>query len=279
MPWPSGIGNLASVTTIAPTGTQATPEDRRRQVAVTVSEVLCLLGTMLGVGVFGGTSVADAAGGTLSASATLVAPATTAFSIWTPIYLGLAAYTVWQWLPGQSTDPRHRRVGWLVAGSMLLNALWLLVAVQVGSVWGALVVIAALLAVLVEIVRRLHERPSSSALEAIVVDGTFGLYLGWVSVATLANLAGALGEAGLNLGVAVALLVAATAANLLLARRFGGRYAVALAAAWGLAWVSLGRSQTDPGPRSTPVALLAAVAAIVVLVAAIREHRSASVTA
>lgn len=255
----------------------ATPTDRRRQVAVTVSEVLCLLGTMLGVGVFGGTSVADAAGGTLSASATLIAPATTAFAIWTPIYVGLAAYTVWQWLPGQATDERHRTIGWWVAASMLLNAAWLLVAVQVGSVWGALVVIVALLAVLVEIIRRLHARPSYGLPETIIVDGTFGLYLGWVSVATLANLAGALGDTGSNLVVAIVLIALATTFNVLVARRFGGRYAVAVAAAWGLAWVAIGRSSTDPGPQSVPVAVLAVVAAMVVVGVAVGRHdRSAA---
>ena len=77
---------------------QATSADRRRQVVVTVSEVLCVVGTLVGVGVLG-TRVEESSGGSLAADATLLAPAVPAFSIWSVIYLGLGAYTVWQWLP------------------------------------------------------------------------------------------------------------------------------------------------------------------------------------
>ena len=122
--------------------------DRVRQVVVTVSEVACVLGTLVGVGVFGGAEVAQAGGGALSAEATLIAPATQAFSIWSVIYVGLAVYTVWQWLPAQAAAERHRRIGWLAAASMLLNAGWLLV-VQAGWLWASVVVIIALVVVLV----------------------------------------------------------------------------------------------------------------------------------
>ena len=136
--------------------------DLARLLTVTVSEVLCVLGTMLGVGVFGGPQVAEAAGGALSAEATLVAPATPAFSIWSVIYIGLAAYTVWQWLPAQRTAERHRRIGWLVAASMLLNAGWLLV-VRAGWLWPSVLVIVALVVVLGLLVRRLAATPDPAA--------------------------------------------------------------------------------------------------------------------
>ena len=101
---------------------------------------------LLGVGVIG-TRVEESSGGALAADATLIAPAGPAFSIWTPIYLGLAAYTVWQWLPDQATDRRHRAIGWLAAASMVLNALWLLVTQQ-GWLWASVGVIAALVVTL-----------------------------------------------------------------------------------------------------------------------------------
>src|SRR5512139_394466 len=115
------------MTTLTTSGTQ--PADRLRQAVVTAAEVFCVLGTLVGVGVLG-TRVAESSGGALAADATLLAPATPAFSIWTPIYLGLLGYTIWQWLPGQAAAPRHRAVGWLVAASMVLNAGWLLVTQQ-----------------------------------------------------------------------------------------------------------------------------------------------------
>ena len=61
---------------------------------------------------------------------------------------------------------------------------------------------------------------------------------------------------------AVVLLVAA-ALGVLFARTLGGRWAVAVAMAWGLGWIAVGR--TSGSPESLVVALFAAVAAIVVL--------------
>ncbi len=54
-------------------------------------------------------------------------------------------------------------------------------------------VIVALVLVLGLLVVRLTEVPGRRGpLDLLVVDGTFGLYLGWVSVATAANVAAAL---------------------------------------------------------------------------------------
>jgi hypothetical protein len=255
------------------------PADRVRQVGVTLSEIFCVIGTLVGVGVLG-TAVSDTAGGALSADATLLAPAGTAFSIWSVVYLGLAAFTVWQWLPAQRADPRMRSTGWLAAASMVLNASWLLVTQQ-GWIWFSVVVIAALLATLVAIIRLLTLHPARSVPERVVVDGTFGLYLGWVAVATCANLAAALVASDVGVGAAAAVVVIAivTVAGVVLAVRYGARWTVAAASAWGLAWIAVGRLGAEP--RSTTTALVALVAAAVVLgaVAAVRAGRLAPASA
>ena len=134
-----------------------TRHDRIRQVAVVVSEIACVIGTLFGVGVLG-TRVEESSGGSLAADATLIAPAVPAFSMWSVIYLGLAAYTVWQVLPAQANAPRARATGWLAAASMVLNAAWLLVT-QVGWIWVSVVVIAGLVVVLGVLVRRLTSDP------------------------------------------------------------------------------------------------------------------------
>ena len=59
----------------------------------------------------------------LAADATLLAPAGPAFSIWSIIYIGLAAYTIWQWFPANAVTERTRRTGWLIAVSMLPKTL------------------------------------------------------------------------------------------------------------------------------------------------------------
>ncbi len=246
--------------------------DVTRQVGVLVLAVLATVGATVGSGAFGGTPIAQAADGALSATATPVAPGSPAFSIWSVIYTGLLAYAVWQALPAQRADPRQRRMGWLAALSMLLNAAWIAV-VQAGVLWLSVAVIAALLAVLVRILLVCLAVPPRSRVEALVVDGTFGLYLGWVTIATIANTAAALaasdvGALGLGAtGWSVVLLLAAALIGLGYARSTGGRIAIALALAWGLAWVAIARWTDEP--RDGAVAATAAVAAVVTLGSAV----------
>ncbi|MGK7221300.1 tryptophan-rich sensory protein [Kocuria flava] len=247
-----------------------TGADRARQVVVTLSEIACVLGTLVGIGIFG-TRVEESSGGDLAADATLLAPAGPAFSIWSVIYLGLAAYTVWQWLPSRATDPRLRATGWLAAASMLLNAGWLLVTQQ-GWIWASVVVIVALVLVLGLLVDRLQRVPGRDGVaDRVVVDGTFGLYLGWVAVATAANVAAALVSSGVPqegrgaewIGVVVVLVLAAVVAAV--QARVGGRWAVAAASAWGLSWIAVGRALDEPS--SMLVAGAATVAALLVVAA------------
>ena len=254
----------------------ATREDRIRQVGVTLAEIFCIVGTLVGVGVIG-TRVEESSGGALAADATLLAPATRAFSIWSVIYVGLLAYVVWQWTPRATTSPRARAIGWWAAASMVLNAVWLLVTQQ-GWIWLSVAVILALVVVLGVLVRKLTEAPSSGRLETVVVDGTFGLYLGWVSVATCANIAAAGVASGLTLGSAdpwIAALVALVAGGLgvFLARRFGGRVAIAAAMAWGLVWIAVGRFVTQPVSTVTGIAAVAAAVAVVAAVPLFRGRR------
>jgi hypothetical protein len=243
-----------------------------RQGGVLALALLATVGATVGSGAFGGTPIAEAADGALSASATPVAPGSPAFSIWSVIYTGLLAYAVWQALPGRRADPRQRRLGWLAAGSMLLNAAWIGV-VQLGALWLSVVVIVALLVVLVRILLICLAVPARTRLEALLVDGTFGLYLGWVTIATIANTAAALKASdvgGLVLGPtgwSVVLLVAAAVIGVAYAWCTGGRLAVALALAWGLAWVAVARWTDEP--RDGVVATTAAIASVVTLAAAV----------
>lgn len=246
--------------------------DTVRQAGVLVLAVLATAAATVGSGAFGGTPIDQAADGALSATATPVAPGGPAFSIWSVIYTGLLAYAVWQALPARRTDPRQRRTGWLAALSMLLNAAWIGV-VQAGGLWPSVLVVVALLAVLVAVLRVCLAVPARTRVEAVLVDGTFGLYLGWVTVATIANVTAALaasdvGPLGLGAtGWSVTLMVVAGALGVAYARWTGGRLAVALALAWGLAWVAVARSTGEP--RDGAVALTAALAAAVTLGAAV----------
>jgi hypothetical protein len=242
--------------------------DLVRQVAVTASAVICVVGTLYGIGIIG-TEVQDSSGGRLSADATLIAPAGPAFSIWSAIYIGLAAFTVWQWTPAAATSHRIRGIGGLAAASMLLNAGWLLVT-QVGWLPASVAVIVALLAVLLVLNQRLTARAPANTVERVVVDATFGLYLGWVSVATFANIAAVVTDpdtdpiSGLAQAAAVATLLIVGGVGVLLSRLLGARVAVAAAMVWGLAWIAIARSTDEP--RSPVTAIAAVIAAGIIAV-------------
>ena len=246
--------------------------DLSRQLTVTLCFIVCIVGSMIGVGVFGGTPIAQAAGGALNADATYLAPASGAFSIWSIIYTGLGAYTIFQWLPSQRTSERQRSLGWLVAASLVLNAAWIL-SVQAGWVGISVLVIVLLLAVLVACFVRYARTPAANWIEAIAVDGTLGLYLGWVSVATCANTAAALTDAGFNgFGLApevwsVTILAVVAALGVGLAAYGRGRLAPAAALAWGVSWIAVSRLNGELLSNGTAIAAVAA--AVVVALAAV----------
>lgn len=234
--------------------------------------VIAIAGAFLGSGAVVGTPVQDAADGWLSADGTILAPGSGAFSIWSVIYLGLMLYAVVQFLPSRRNDVLHRKLRGWAAASGLLNALWLGV-VQLGLLGLSVVVIAALLAVLCVVLSILRSNPEANLLDKIAVGGTFGLYLGWVSVATVANVSALLASSGFTAfglpvpviaGVVLLIVAAIGVANAIYSR---GRLGPGLALAWGLAWITVGR--TDGGLESAPVAVTAAIAAAIVLVAVV----------
>ena len=254
--------------------------DLARRLFVTAAEIFCVVGTLVGTGVIG-TRVAESSGGALSADATLIAPLGTAFSIWSVIYLGLFAYTIWQWLPRVATTARERGIGWLAGITMILNAVWLLVT-QVGWIWVSVLVILALAVTLGILVKRLRENPGTTPLGKLIVDGTFGLYLGWVIAATCANIAAAGSATGWGSGgstdewIAVTVMVVAVVLSAVYVAALGPRFAVAAGIAWALAWISVGRLTDEPASQLVGIAAAVLSAAVLVIWAVGRVRLSRS---
>ncbi len=253
--------------TPADASSTATP-DAARQAIVLISSVLAIGAAFLGSGVVIGTPIQDAAGGYLSADATLVAPGTGAFRIWSVIYAGMLAYAIWQALPAQRHDERQRRLGWWVTGSLLLNAVWIFT-VQLDLLWLSLPIIALLLAVLCRLFVLLRRSIPKNRVEAVVADGSIGLYLGWVIIATAANAAAVLTAAGFR-GFELApefwaalVLAVAAAVGVALALWGGGRIAPTLSLCWGICWVAIARAADEPRSEVTAVIALLAAAVIV----------------
>lgn len=240
-----------------------------------------IVGAFLGSGALGGTPIKDAAGGWLSADGTVLAPGTGAFSIWSVIYAGLVLHAVIQLLPAWRGSTLQRRLRPWAAASALLNAAWIWV-VQWSQLLLSVVVIAVLLAVLARTFILILRTPTTGRTERLVVGITFGLYLGWVSVATVANMSallasrGARAPEGTTTVLAAAVLGVAAAIGITLAAKTGGRLAPAAALAWGLAWIAMGR--LDGGLQSVPIAWAAGAAAALVVLAALvfrlREART-----
>ncbi|MBN1536369.1 MAG: tryptophan-rich sensory protein [Anaerolineales bacterium] len=116
-------------------------------------------------------------------------PAGYVFSIWGLIYIALIAFAIFQALPAQRENPRLRRIGYWFALSCAANVVWLFF-------WhyeifvGTIIVMAVLLVSLIVIYLRLNiGRQRVSQVEKWCVNIPFSIYLGWISVATIANAA------------------------------------------------------------------------------------------
>jgi hypothetical protein len=259
--------------------------DTVRQVVVLVTSVLAIVAAFIGSGAFVGTPIQDAAGGWLDADSTLIAPGQRAFSIWSVIYTGMLAYAIWQLLPAQRSDARHRRIGYAVAASLVLNALWIGV-VQLDLIGLSLPVIVVLLAVLAWLFVQLRRMPPKNLVDTIVTDGSIGLYLGWVVVATAANATAVLAAAGFSgWGLpdetwAVIVIAAAAAVGVGLALWGRGRIAPMLSLCWGLSWVAVARLTDEPQSTTTGIAAIIAVVVVVLVtlgarLVAMRAQRAA----
>jgi hypothetical protein len=115
-------------------------------------------------------------------------PAGYVFSIWGLIYLGWIAFTIFQLQPSQRDNPRLRRLGYLFALSNLSNAAWLF-CWHYNQFGLSVFVMLTLLGLLIASYLRLNvNRSSVSRLEYWSVDVLFSIYLGWITVATVANI-------------------------------------------------------------------------------------------
>ncbi len=108
----------------------------------------------------------------------LFVPAGITFSIWGVIYLLLLVFVVIQFW-GYNRDIAGS-VGWAFAISCLLNALWI-VAWHYEKLPLSLILMLGLLAALAYINLQLKGEPAGFTKAA------FGIYLGWICIATIAN--------------------------------------------------------------------------------------------
>jgi hypothetical protein len=192
----------------------------------------------------------------------LFVPSGLTFSIWGPIYLLLLLFIILQFRRNMAAAVG--RVGWLFVLSSAANIGWLLFwhyQYLVLSMAAMLLLLALLIAIYVRL--GIGREPRPTAAERWFSQVPFSVYLGWITVATIANASAVLVTLGWNgFGVApevwtvvvmvVAVLITAAA---LLTRRDA---AYALVAAWAFLGIALKRS-ADPSAASRTVEIAAIV--------------------
>jgi translocator protein len=253
--------------------------DRYRQLANVISVVLVIAANALAnIVPFNGRTTGEVS----DKFNVYFVPAGYVFAIWGLIYTGLVAFSVYQALPSQAANPRLRRAGYLVTISSVANIIWLFC-------WHyeifplTMVFMLVLLACLLLLYVRLREGAGTVTLgERLCVRLPFSIYLGWITVATVANasdLLYSLGVPGTGTGPALAavamLLVAAALAVAMLLRHRDVAYVLVII--W--AFVGITVKQWHAAPVAVTAAVLAIGLVAVLLLAYQRRWGPASTAA
>jgi hypothetical protein len=114
-------------------------------------------------------------------------PAGYVFSIWGLIYIGLIAYAIFQALPAQRENPRLRAVGWWVVIGSLANIGWIFLWHYQQFPLTLLAMLALLVSLVITYLRLGIGRSQVGTGEKWAVRVPFSIYLGWITVATVAN--------------------------------------------------------------------------------------------
>lgn len=122
----------------------------------------------------------------------LIIPANYAFAIWGLIYLGLLGFGIYQLLPEQRQNPRLRSVRPLLILACIAQAIWVFSFLS-QQFWLSVVFMLLILVPLLGCYLKLGvgKQPVGRA-EKWLAQVPFGIYLGWISVATIVNVAIAL---------------------------------------------------------------------------------------
>jgi hypothetical protein len=209
-------------------------------------------------------------------------PAGYVFSIWGLIYLGLLAYALYQLRPSSQDEQRLARIDWWFPLSCAANIGWLFL-------WHyeqfplTLPAMFGLLACLLLIYTRLGIGIApTSRLSFWTVNATFSLYLGWISVASIANVGQVLDFMGWDgWGIApemwtlTMLIVAAGLTTLMAIMR--GDIIYLLVIIWATIGIAIKQSPT-PIVAITAWSV-AGYAAFMLLIAYIRRRRPSEVMA
>jgi hypothetical protein len=209
----------------------------------------------------------------------LFVPAGYVFAIWGLIYIGLIAYAVFQALPAQRDNPRLRSIFWPVIVGSIANIVWIFLW-HYDRLALTVPVMLILLASLIVVYLRLGiQKTPVSRGERWAVHVPFSIYLGWITVATIANITNLLWSAdwnGFGLSAQTWFLVMLAAAIIIAAAMALTRHDVAylLVLVWAVAGIAV--KHAGAPVVSTAAWVATAVLGVLVIVAlVVRRPRAA----
>ncbi len=205
-------------------------------------------------------------------------PAGYVFSIWGLIYLLLGVYAVYQLMPKTYTNRALNGVSWWVVLSSIANGAWILLW-HYQYFYTTIVVMAVLLISLLMIYTQLAhgQKKKQNAQFARYARLPFSVYLGWISVATIANASVVLTLANWNgFGIepmwwsAIMIAVATVLGLLMLVREKDIAYTLVLV--W--AFVGIGMKFADVPELAQVAYFAAALLTLVSLVVFVQKKRN-----
>ena len=202
----------------------------------------------------------------------LFTPAGFTFAIWSLIYLLLAVFVVYQSLPAQRGDERLARIGpWFKAGCAA-NVLWMFTW-HLEWIGVTLLLMVVLLVTLIQIYRVLDiVDVSAPAGQRWLVQLPFSVYLGWISVATIANASAMQSALGWNYAILeevswtlLKLAIAGSLAAIVTLRRHDVAYGLVIG--WAAFGIGAGQAATPAvaGAAFTLSLVILAIASYTVL--------------
>ena len=191
----------------------------------------------------------------------VITPANYTFSIWGVIFLGLIAFAFFQALPSQRYNPQLQRIGFLLVASSIAQIVWVMVFLMRWFPFSVLAMLAILFP-LIETYRRLQIGKMHVPLrQQWLVNIPISIYLSWLGLATILNVAIALTSIGFTGGpfsptvwTVLAMTVAAFVAAILAIERRDIAYMAVFA--WGLVAIAL-RQSNNPELAITALGLVA----------------------
>ncbi|WP_041238190.1 tryptophan-rich sensory protein [Gloeothece citriformis] len=119
----------------------------------------------------------------------LIIPANYAFAIWGVIYLGLISLAIYQVLPRNKTEPHLQQMGYFITISSLAQIIWVfLFQYQFFALSGLFMLIILLSLIALYLRLDIAKKPVSKKNKWLV-NIPISIYLAWISIATIVNMA------------------------------------------------------------------------------------------